>query len=439
MLRRKILLPLFLLILALLGAGALPGLGPTAFANNPEDSHSVASEDTQDASDQVPTPVPQPEASPLARRAMQYIAAREEIPIDELALVNDFKRESPLLKRSFQAVTLIRTTSGQFFHLLVDSTTEVIEERQAIEQEERAAHVALYGNLHPDLYEYLRDLQESDQITVTIVPVPPPGLSFGEREAAVRVALAAKYPEARRAIEQGGRPTDGVDILQSEKIYQEYLAFIDETLPQRIQPIVQELRARGLQPRTFQGIPAVTASIPKRLIMMLSKRPDIGIIFPVIDTPLQLAMSTASKTDRAPVVWSRGYDGTGVKVAILEPGNIDFDDVHATSECPSGTNNCFSNPGTVRVQGVGFRSHKTAVASVAASNHSMYKGIAHEATINDATITGLGFEQDLVDALDWALNGNADVVNLSGGYCTSSNLLQFIDWAFDYYIKKKID
>jgi subtilisin family serine protease len=151
------------------------------------------------------------------------------------------------------------------------------------------------------------------------------------------------------------------------------------------------------------------------VIKILAERDDVGVIFLSEGGKRVPFLNSAIPTNLAPVVWERGNDGTGVKIAILDDDNVDF--TSDSAECPSGTNNCFQHPGAVRRAMYGEGWHATLVASAAASNHPTYRGMAPGATIMSAGIQGPN-RQDDVDALVWALDQGAEVVNASYGWCT---------------------
>lgn len=150
----------------------------------------------------LPTPVssppPTPTSSAAAQKALAYLRQRERLAPENLVIVNEFRREAPLLGRTFQAVTVLDTKSGRFFQVLVDLNSGQVEDRAAIEEAEELHHRAKYGKLQPALYERLQATSEDEMVTVTIWVVAPPGRSLAEQQAAAFATLAAKYPRRRR-------------------------------------------------------------------------------------------------------------------------------------------------------------------------------------------------------------------------------------------------
>lgn len=295
----------------------------------------------------LPTPVPSPSPTPgpsiAARKALAYLAQRERTALENLVIVNEFRREAPLLGRTFQAVTVLDTESGHFFQVLVDLDDGQVQDRGAIEEEEEERHRAKYGKLQPVLYERLQAMREDEIVTVTIWVAAPPGKSLAEQQAAAFATLADRYLQAREAMGRSGKPMDVDDPALAERIYEEYVQILNAEAASRIRPLVKALEAQGFVVRNSPGSPAVTATLPKRIIQMLAARDDVGVIYLSEGGQRRLLLNAAVPTNLAPTVWARGYDGTGVDIAILEEDNVDFTSPW-WSECPGG-DNCFRHQG----------------------------------------------------------------------------------------------
>lgn len=125
-----------------------------------------------------------------------------------------------------------------------------------------------------------------------------------------------------------------------------------------------------------------------------------------------------------------GIDGSGVRIAILEPNDID-----------SGVS-CLTiiaqEPGGVS----GSATHKTQVASIAACNdtssNNNYDGIARGASVLSASPFETNSGGDFIPSLLWATEApqNAKIVNMSYGSGLNSQL-NYLDRAFDYWSRER--
>ncbi|MGQ9851762.1 MAG: S8 family peptidase, partial [Aggregatilineaceae bacterium] len=368
-----------------------------------------------------------------AQKALLYLSQREKTALEHLAIVNEFRREAPLLGRTFQAVTVLNLESGRFYQVLVDRINWQVEERAAIEQAEEEAHRLKYGKLQPALYERLQTMQEDEKVTVTIWVVAPSGKSLAEEQADIFAELAARYPEARTAVERSGKPMDVDDPALAEQIDKEYVEILNAQTTERVRPLMQALEAQGFVVLTSPGLPAATATLPKKIVGLLVVRDDVGAIALAEGGQRVLLLNSAVSSNLAPAVWVQGYDGSGVDIAVLEDDNVDFTSP-AGSECPNGDNCLRAGPTRAGIGGVDW--HASLVASAAASNHNTYRGMAPGARIMSAGISGPNRQHD-IDALIWALDNGAEVINTSYGWCTGNTQMDTIDRAFDHYARAR--
>lgn len=121
----------------------------------------------------------------------------------------------------------------------------------------------------------------------------------------------------------------------------------------------------------------------------------------------------------APEAWAAGYDGTGVKVAVLDTG---IDATHPDLAGKVAASQSFI-PGQTVVDGQGHGTHvaSTIVGSGAASG-GKYRGVAPGASLLVGKVldnTGSGSDSQIIAGMQWAVAQGADVISLSvGGCCT---------------------
>ncbi|MEW1721448.1 S8 family peptidase [Streptomyces sp. NPDC093109] len=117
----------------------------------------------------------------------------------------------------------------------------------------------------------------------------------------------------------------------------------------------------------------------------------------------------------APAAWQAGFDGTGVKVAVLDTG---VDQTHPDLKGAEIVQKDFSGSGNI----VDHFGHGTHVASILAGSGAKsggkYKGVAPGAKIIDAKVlndSGGGNDSGIIAGMQWAADQGARIANLSLG------------------------
>lgn len=142
-------------------------------------------------------------------------------------------------------------------------------------------------------------------------------------------------------------------------------------------------------------------------------RHDIAKVW--LDAPVRATLDVSVPQIGAPAAWSRGYDGTGAEIAVLDTG---IDASHPDLAGRIDASRDFTGGGDV----VDRAGHGTHVASIAAgtgaASGGRYRGVAPGAHLMIGKVLGddgSGQESWVIDGMEWAAGHGADVVNLSLG------------------------
>ncbi|MGO1055435.1 S8 family serine peptidase [Crossiella sp. CA198] len=141
--------------------------------------------------------------------------------------------------------------------------------------------------------------------------------------------------------------------------------------------------------------------------------PGVGTIW--LDAVHRAALDRSTGQIGAPAAWQAGFDGKGVKIAVLDTG---VDHSHPDLAGQEIAEQNFT-PAPDNKDRVG---HGTHVASIAAGNGAKsggkYRGVAPGARILDGKVLGddgSGAESGILAGIEWAVQQRADIVNLSLG------------------------
>nr|WP_281155391.1 S8 family serine peptidase [Streptomyces sp. HYC2] len=117
----------------------------------------------------------------------------------------------------------------------------------------------------------------------------------------------------------------------------------------------------------------------------------------------------------APTAWAAGYDGTGVKIAVLDTG---VDTTHPDLAGKVTAEKVFADSASPGDK-VGHGTHVASIAAgTGAKSGGRYKGVAPGAAILNGKVLddgGFGTDSDIMAGMEWAVAEHADIVNLSLG------------------------
>ncbi|MFH8988868.1 S8 family peptidase [Streptomyces sp. NPDC017940] len=133
-----------------------------------------------------------------------------------------------------------------------------------------------------------------------------------------------------------------------------------------------------------------------------------------LDGVRRASLDKSVKQIGAPKAWEAGYDGKGVKIAVLDTG---VDATHPDlKDQVVGAEDFTPSPDTK--DRVGHGTHVASTAAGTGAKNGAYKGVAPGAKILNGKVlddTGSGDDSGIIAGIDWAAAQGADVVNLSLG------------------------
>ncbi|MER5435119.1 S8 family peptidase [Streptomyces sp. NPDC002588] len=171
-------------------------------------------------------------------------------------------------------------------------------------------------------------------------------------------------------------------------------------------------------PKSGSGVwQTLTGSGAQRGSLAASVAPKVERIW--LDGKVRASLDKSTAQIGAPAAWAAGYDGKGVKVAVLDTG---VDTTHPDLKDRVETAKNFSESADT-VDRVGHGTHvASTIAGSGAKSGGKYKGVAPGARLISGKVlddNGEGSDSEIIAGMQWAVGQGAKVINLSlGGYDT---------------------
>ncbi|MFC9849348.1 S8 family serine peptidase [Streptomyces sp. NPDC060223] len=182
-----------------------------------------------------------------------------------------------------------------------------------------------------------------------------------------------------------------------------------------------DVRDAGTVRRTLKSLNADAVVTPKQDATELwdavteDGSPASGVANVWLDGVREVSLDKSVPQIGVPKAWAAGYDGTGVKIAVLDTG-VDATHPDLAGQVTESKNFSTSPDATDKF------GHGTHVASIAAGtgakSNGKYKGVAPGAKILNGKVLsdeGFGDDSGILAGMEWAAAQGADVVNLSLG------------------------
>ncbi|USQ81501.1 S8 family serine peptidase [Ornithinimicrobium faecis] len=134
-----------------------------------------------------------------------------------------------------------------------------------------------------------------------------------------------------------------------------------------------------------------------------------------LDHPVEAMLDESVPQIGAPEAWEQGFDGTGVKVAVLDSG-IDAEHADLAGQVVDAKN--FSEADSTDDK-AGHGTHvASTIAGTGAASDGKYVGVAPGASLLNAKVLddfGNGSTSGVIEGMEWAAEQGADVINMSLG------------------------
>lgn len=168
---------------------------------------------------------------------------------------------------------------------------------------------------------------------------------------------------------------------------------------------MKQLRGEGVSARNYSIVNAAVANIPQAAMDKVQGKPFVNSIEE--DYQVELVLDDSLQQIEADKVHEEGYFGDGTSVAVLDTGIDDHEDLQIN------TQKDFTG------EGLGDRNgHGTHVAGIIGSSHTDYQGVSEGVELYDLKVlneNGTGYASDILNALEWAVKEDVEVINMSFG------------------------
>ncbi len=346
------------------------------------------------------SPEKQPEK--LKEIALELVAARNNLPISTLEVINSAKTDYILLSKMGFHYKVADKSSGELYGITLDENGKELEHEQLLASEQ-AAYTARYGKLEQALAEQLSKDSTGKPIKV-IIWLKEQSYAGPERPA-LEDSNAVPAEEQTKILEDFYEKADAQRAAAVERV---------------VAPVVERLKKQGNEVMTSTSAPIIIASLTSKKIKEIANWDEVDMVYQdIINEP---ALNIARPTILANTVWNRNIAGFGVKVGEVEVGG------------QINTTNPYLGPPSIYQDSLYscLSPHATAVAGIIRSWHPTYFGTAPGVWL---WIGGScnGFFSQLQSRETAATDWGARVLTNSWGAVSADGMLTVQDRFFDSF------
>jgi hypothetical protein len=322
----------------------------------------------------------------LNQVALARLAERRGVSPDDLEVVSSGEaRYSLLNKTAFDFK--VRDKNGRRITGLTLSADGQEVDSEELAASEEAARTAKYGKLDPVLAKLLESAAAYEPVEVIVW---------------LREPQHEGPPRLRRR--KGGEPP--LRRAESDKFLRGVDAKLKAATKPVVAPVVAKLERLGYTVMTDDFTPAIHVKLPPVAISEVEQWGEVERIY--LSERYHQTLNVARDTIEADVVNTRGFDGTGIRVAQVEVGG----------RVASGNPNLPGMSLSTVYQCANDDPHGTGVAGIIRSTHATIRGIAPGATLW-AGGSCAGVESEVQSQSTSAADWGARAINLSFGRDTA--------------------
>lgn len=193
------------------------------------------------------------------------------------------------------------------------------------------------------------------------------------------------------------------------------------TIDSKVTDLVNSFNGKVLH--RYSIINGMVISIPDNKVSEIAKLSNVKYVEK--EQTVQAFLDKAVPQIGADQVWASGYTGKGVKVCVIDTGaDANHPDLNGGKVVAWID---YVNGKTTPYDDHGHGTHvSSTIAGTGAASNGQYKGVAPEASLMEAKVLnsgGSGSDTNIVKAIDWAVQNGAQVISMSLGSTTHSQVM----------------
>ncbi|MDQ3287405.1 MAG: S8 family serine peptidase [Pseudomonadota bacterium] len=349
----------------------------------------------------------------LERRALELVAERESVSMDELHVLSTASASFELQQRGYHGYKIESTKDGAIYAIALDDAAEQVVPAE-LEDTERVLYEQKYARMDRNLAALVDSFPASERIPVVFWLDPVRELTLRRKE-----FTSVEQPTEGEL----SAPEDDTEAVREvDALYAQLDAENADIAEASTAELTSRLANLGYEPVADTQAPIISAVVPAGELRELSLSEGVSQVY--IDEEYKPLLSIAGNTIGAYQTHMVGNTGQNVRTALVEVGGT----IQSGNPSLVGVALEWPNPGC-------SSGHATAVAGVIRSHHPFQRGIARNAHLWSGGAC-MGLQSLLQTSSNRAVNWGARAINLSFGGSISNSPGSF-DRFYDNIVQNK--